>query len=60
MNYDIILQNDVMTPLATLFAQTPVIYDYQFNLLGRFPGIPMNPSIRGFCACHIQASETQS
>ena len=28
--HDIILQNDVITPLATLFAQTPVLYDYQF------------------------------
>ena len=24
-NYDVTLQNDVMTPLATLFAQTPVV-----------------------------------
>ena len=31
-NYYVILQNDVMTPLATLFAaQTQVVYDCPFN-----------------------------
>ena len=35
-NYDVILQNDIMTPLATLFAQTPVVYDYPFNI-NRWP-----------------------
>ena len=33
-NYDIILQNDIMMRLATLFAQTPVVYDYPFNFIG--------------------------
>ena len=38
-NYDVILQNDVMTPLATLFAQTPVVYDYPFNFVCKNVGI---------------------
>ena len=30
-NYDVILQNNVMMPLVTLFAaQTPVVYNYPF------------------------------
>ena len=35
-NYDVILQNDIITPLATLFAQTPVVYDYPFNVSWQF------------------------
>ena len=32
-HHDIILQKDIMMPLATLFVQTPVVYHYQYNCI---------------------------
>ena len=37
--HDVILQNNIMMLLATLFAQTPLIYDYQFNCLCHPPSV---------------------